>query len=302
MRRRGRCPRRRNAGSADELLDDGAAGDELEPMRHSRGARHGRGRPGPVPGHQARHRAGHRRRLLLRLPAAAAADARTTCRPSRSGCARRIAADHPFELSEETPDDGPAALVERDQPFKVEILDDLRAAAERDGTPMPPTTFYDTARSSTCAADRTSRRTGKIGPFKLLGTAGAYWRGDETRPMLQRIYGTVWATQEELDAYLWRREEAKKRDHRRLGVASSTCSASTTSRRARRSGIPRASGSGGRSRAPCASSRSGAATRRSRRRSSCQRAALAPVGPLGPLPRQHVPRRVGEARCSASSR
>ena len=60
--------------------------------------------------------------------------------------------------------------------------------------------------------------TGKLGPFKLLAVAGAYWRGDEKRPMLQRIYGTVWPTQEELDQYLWRREEAKKRDHRRLGV------------------------------------------------------------------------------------
>jgi threonyl-tRNA synthetase len=61
--------------------------------------------------------------------------------------------------------------------------------------------------------------TGRIGPFKLLAVAGAYWRGDEKRPMLQRIYGTVWASQEELDQFLWRREEAKKRDHRRLGVA-----------------------------------------------------------------------------------
>jgi threonyl-tRNA synthetase len=60
--------------------------------------------------------------------------------------------------------------------------------------------------------------TGRIGPFKLLGTAGAYWRGDEKRPMLQRVYGTAWATQDELDQYLWRREEARKRDHRRLGV------------------------------------------------------------------------------------
>src|SRR4029078_5249044 len=61
--------------------------------------------------------------------------------------------------------------------------------------------------------------TGKIGPFKLLGNARAYWRGDEKRPMLQRVYGTAWATQEELDLYLERRAEAKKRDHRRLGVA-----------------------------------------------------------------------------------
>lgn len=60
-------------------------------------------------------------------------------------------------------------------------------------------------------------RTGQIGPFKLLKIAGAYWRGDEKNPMLQRIYGTCWNTREELDAYLKMLEEAKKRDHRKLG-------------------------------------------------------------------------------------
>lgn len=59
--------------------------------------------------------------------------------------------------------------------------------------------------------------TGQIGPIKLMRVAGAYWRGDERRPMLQRIYGTAWFTQEELDQYLWRLEEAQKRDHRKLG-------------------------------------------------------------------------------------
>jgi threonyl-tRNA synthetase len=59
--------------------------------------------------------------------------------------------------------------------------------------------------------------TGQIGPFKILRVAGAYWRGDENRPMLQRVYGTAWFTQEELDQYLWRLEEAQKRDHRKLG-------------------------------------------------------------------------------------
>src|SRR5438132_1649864 len=59
--------------------------------------------------------------------------------------------------------------------------------------------------------------TGDIGPFKLMKIAGAYWRGDEHRPMLQRLYGTAWFTREELDAYLWRLEEAQKRDHRKLG-------------------------------------------------------------------------------------
>ena len=59
--------------------------------------------------------------------------------------------------------------------------------------------------------------TKELGAFKLISIAGAYWRGDETRPMLQRIYGTAWDTQEELDQHLWRLEEAKKRDHRKLG-------------------------------------------------------------------------------------
>jgi threonyl-tRNA synthetase len=60
-------------------------------------------------------------------------------------------------------------------------------------------------------------RTKQIGPFKLQSVAGAYWRGDEKRPMLQRIYGTAWPTQDELDDYLHKLEEAQKRDHRRLG-------------------------------------------------------------------------------------
>ena len=59
--------------------------------------------------------------------------------------------------------------------------------------------------------------TSRVKHFKLLTTAGAYWRGDEHRQMLQRIYGTAWFTKEELDAYLHRLEEAKKRDHRTLG-------------------------------------------------------------------------------------
>jgi threonyl-tRNA synthetase len=53
--------------------------------------------------------------------------------------------------------------------------------------------------------------------LKLLKVAGAYWRGDENRPMLQRIYGTVWQTKDELDSYLYRLAEAEKRDHRKLG-------------------------------------------------------------------------------------
>ena len=59
--------------------------------------------------------------------------------------------------------------------------------------------------------------TGRLGAFKLTNLAGAYWRGDDSRPMLTRIYGTAWATQDDLDAHLQRVEEAERRDHRRLG-------------------------------------------------------------------------------------
>jgi threonyl-tRNA synthetase len=61
--------------------------------------------------------------------------------------------------------------------------------------------------------------TGKVNPsaFKLMSIAGAYWRGDSNKPQLQRIYGTAWKTAEQLEKYLWQLEEAKKRDHRKLG-------------------------------------------------------------------------------------
>ena len=72
--------------------------------------------------------------------------------------------------------------------------------------------------SSTCAAARTSRRTGRLGHFKLMKVAGAYWRGNEKGPMLQRIYGTAWESKAALAEHLHRLEEAEKRDHRRLAV------------------------------------------------------------------------------------
>jgi threonyl-tRNA synthetase len=129
-----------------------------------------------------------------------------------------VAADHPFVRRELSPAEGRAFFEERGQPFKVEILDDLAAKSERDGTPMPPTSVYEHGSFVDLCKGPHVASTGKVGPFKLLAVAGAYWRGDEKRPMLQRVYGTVWTNQEELDQFLWRREEAKKRDHRRLGV------------------------------------------------------------------------------------
>ena len=130
-----------------------------------------------------------------------------------------IAADNPFVRKEMDPDKGRAFFVARGQPYKVEILDDLRTAAQISGEPPPVVTTYEHGRFIDLCRGPHVASTGKLGPFKLLSVAGAYWRGREDRPMLQRVYGTVWSTQVELDLYLWRRQEARKRDHRRLGVA-----------------------------------------------------------------------------------
>ena len=127
--------------------------------------------------------------------------------------------DHVFERREWDPDQGRAMLEAAGQSYKVEILDDLRAAAAAAGDPVPPVTTYTHGPFTDLCRGPHVESTGKLGPFKLLKVSGAYWRGDEKRPMLQRIYGTVWNTRDELDLYLWRLEEARKRDHRRLGVA-----------------------------------------------------------------------------------
>lgn len=128
-----------------------------------------------------------------------------------------VKADHPFVRREVEFEVGRMMEAAAGQPFKVEILDDLATKAAETGTPMPPVTFYEHGPFRDLCKGPHVESTGRIGPFKLLSVAGAYWRGDEHRPMLQRIYGTVWETQEQLDQYLWRRDEAKKRDHRRLG-------------------------------------------------------------------------------------
>ena len=129
-----------------------------------------------------------------------------------------IAADHPFVRRELPFDEARALVAAEGQAYKVEILDDLAAKAVAAGEALPVTTFYEHGQFRDLCRGPHLASTGLIGSFRLLAVAGAYWRGQESRPMLQRVYGTVWETQEELDRFLWRREEAKKRDHRRLGV------------------------------------------------------------------------------------
>jgi threonyl-tRNA synthetase len=132
--------------------------------------------------------------------------------------AASVAADHAFVRKVLAPDEGRAFFDEHGQPYKVEILDDLRSASQAKGEPEPEVSTYEHGPFIDLCRGPHVESTGKIGPFKLLAVSGAYWRGDQKRPALQRVYGTVWSTQEELDRFLWRRAEAKKRDHRRLGV------------------------------------------------------------------------------------
>ncbi len=203
-------------GSADELLDAGAHSD-LDAMRHS--TAHVMAEaildlfPGTQLGIGPAIADGFYYDFKLDRPLVPADLVAIEERMAAS-----VAADHPFVRRELPPEEGRVFFAERNQPFKVEIIDDLAAKAKADNSPMPPTNLYQHGSFEDLCKGPHVASTGKIGPFKLLAISGAYWRGDEKRPALQRIYGTVWQTQADLDAYLWRRAEAKKRDHRRLGV------------------------------------------------------------------------------------
>jgi threonyl-tRNA synthetase len=125
-----------------------------------------------------------------------------------------VAADQPF-VREEI---GRADALERfaDQPYKLEIIEGVEESGGEVGAGERITVYRGDGWADLCLGPHVPS-TGRLGVFKLLSLAGAYWRGDERRPMLQRVYGTAWATQEDLDAYLHRVEEAERRDHRKLG-------------------------------------------------------------------------------------
>ena len=122
---------------------------------------------------------------------------------------RRIAAeDHPFVREEVDRAEAIDLFRKAGERYKVEILEELpegKVSLYRNGE------FADLCRGPHVA------RTGLLRAFRLLNVAGAYWRGNEKNAMLQRIYGTAWGSDAELEAYLSRLEEAKARDHRRLG-------------------------------------------------------------------------------------
>ncbi len=121
-----------------------------------------------------------------------------------------IARDKPFTKEVWTRDQARSWFETRGEAFKVELVDSI--PGDEDLKIYRQGDWLDLCRGPHMTS------TGKIGgAFKLMKVAGAYWRGDANRPMLQRIYATAFATQEELAAYLKQIEEAEKRDHRRLG-------------------------------------------------------------------------------------
>ncbi|MEK9612039.1 MAG: threonine--tRNA ligase [Alphaproteobacteria bacterium] len=118
--------------------------------------------------------------------------------------------DEPITREVWTRDQAVTFYRENDEPFKVELVEAI--PADETVTFYRQGDFIDLCRGPHLPS------TGRLGhAFKLMSVAGAYWRGDSDRPMLQRIYGTAWRTEKELGAYLHMLEEAEKRDHRKLG-------------------------------------------------------------------------------------
>ena len=118
--------------------------------------------------------------------------------------------DEPIIRNVWTRDEAVAFYKKNNEPFKIELVEAIPA----DQT----VTFYQQGEFIDLCRGPHLPSTGKLGhAFKLMKVAGAYWRGDSTRPMLQRIYGTAWVTEKDLAAYLHMLEEAEKRDHRKLG-------------------------------------------------------------------------------------
>jgi len=120
-----------------------------------------------------------------------------------------IAQAQKFERVELTRDAALRHFEEKGEKFKVELINDLPAAE--------PISIYKNGPFEDLCRGPHVAHTGLLKAYKLVSIAGAYWRGDEKRPMLQRIYAVAFETKEELDAYLKQQEEAAKRDHRKLG-------------------------------------------------------------------------------------
>ncbi|MCZ6678655.1 MAG: threonine--tRNA ligase [Candidatus Poribacteria bacterium] len=131
-----------------------------------------------------------------------------------------IEADVPFQQENWDFDRAREWFATRDQKFKLELIDglsDREVSAEDQGVSSEGASIYHNGDFTDLCKGPHVNSTGECKHFKLMRVSGAYWRGDQNREQLQRIYGTTWETEAELEAYLTRLEEAAKRDHRKLG-------------------------------------------------------------------------------------
>jgi threonyl-tRNA synthetase len=127
-----------------------------------------------------------------------------------------IKAAEPFERAEVTPGQARERFAAEGQDYKVELIDDLVKAATRE-RPLETVSLYTNGPFTDLCRGPHAPSTASVGAFKLQSVAGAYWRGDSTRTMLTRIYGTAFFKQAELAEHLERLEQARARDHRKLG-------------------------------------------------------------------------------------
>jgi threonyl-tRNA synthetase len=127
-----------------------------------------------------------------------------------------VKADEPFVREDVTVDQALERFRAEDQPYKVELIEDLVRDADP-AHPLATVSLYTNGPFTDLCRGPHAPSTGRIKAFKLLSVAGAYWRGDAGRQMLTRIYGTAFHSAKDLDAHLTRLEEARARDHRKLG-------------------------------------------------------------------------------------
>lgn len=122
-----------------------------------------------------------------------------------------------FDFKQEWISVDEAKKIFKDEPYKLEIISEIEKGSRDDFGRKGQVSIYRSGEFVDLCKGPHITNSSQIGYFKLLSLAGAYWKGNEKNKMLTRIYGTVFPTKEELDKYLWRIEEAKKRDHRKLG-------------------------------------------------------------------------------------
>jgi threonyl-tRNA synthetase len=128
-----------------------------------------------------------------------------------------IAEDQPFVRQEHGPGEGLALFA--DQPFKREIIEAVESGSDEvDAAGAVVSTYRNSDAFTDLCRGPHVPSTSRLGHFKLMRVAGAYWRGDEKKAQLQRIYGTAWESEKALAAYLHQLEEAERRDHRKLGA------------------------------------------------------------------------------------